>query len=172
MIFRNIVLLCIILFLILNQILAMSKVKNQKADRVEFTEFYSIVQVTVENSNLVFRASFVPKTLVIVNKYEFFKEEGLNNKYIFILYQKAGIAPPDPNIKQNSPIEYTKWGGLRITVPNVKFNPEIDRIFYRDSKGDHKIIYGTKDSWRNYIEKEFRRLGYPESKLQENLQDI
>lgn len=117
---------------------------------VDFSDLQSYVEASLEQGDqLVFRAIIVPNSYLIINKYSFFPKG--NNYYLTFQYE-TGDKAISPAIKY-MPL----WAGIKVTIPRENFNPKTDKIYYKDREGEHEIITGTKNSWKNYIEKRLKK---------------
>lgn len=120
---------------------------------VSFESLYSYMEVSPERDSLVFRALMMSNSWGVVTRYSLKQGGGADkHSYYLTLYMEMG------NKKPGSGIEYMLSGaGIKVTSPRGSFDPETDRVYYRDKTGIHPIRVGSKQSWKDYLEARWQK---------------
>ncbi|MCR4336511.1 MAG: hypothetical protein NUV91_01715 [Candidatus Omnitrophica bacterium] len=136
---------------------------------VNFENFYSYMEASIDENKdyIVIRTLISPYSYAVIAKYIFVKDENsLGNKYFLTFFVEGGDRKPDPAIT------YTDWGGIELRLSKFPFDSNQDKIFYRDEKGEYEIIIGSKESWQQYLEREFGSLSERERERANFLQKM
>lgn len=124
----------------------------RKEKIISFNSLESHIEVSLEKEGyLVFRCLIPPLNYPGANL-NYIISNRVNAQgskiYLTLLRNSDGRKPNE--------IEYQKhWPGINLIIPKSNFDLKKDKIFYKDQKGEYKIIVGTKKTWVRFLKNKF-----------------